>query len=136
MPEEITEEQQQALDQISQVIASQLAEGKKKEKIVKGLVKQGLSSEIANALVIKVEIALEQARQQYLDSPEGRKKLANKHLRQMIFGVLWAVGGTLVTVFTYQAASSGGYYFIAWGAIIFGIVDIFRGLFGWLKYKS
>jgi hypothetical protein len=50
---------------------------------------------------------------------------------QMVYGALWCVGGTLVTLFTYMAAASdpyGGHYIIAWGAIVFGAVRFFQGL--------
>jgi hypothetical protein len=48
-------------------------------------------------------------------------------------------GGTVVTIATYSAAASsptGGRYIVAWGAIVFGIIDFFRGLFGWLENKD
>jgi len=51
--------------------------------------------------------------------------------KNMLYGALWCIGGTLVTVFSYQAASNdreGGTYLVAWGAIAFGGVQFFRGL--------
>jgi hypothetical protein len=49
--------------------------------------------------------------------------------KNMIYGGLWAVGGTVVTVWTYASASDGGgHYVVAWGAIIFGAIQFFRGL--------
>ena len=45
-------------------------------------------------------------------------------------GVIWFFGGLAVTLFTYFAAISspyGGHYVIAYGAIIFGIAQFFRG---------
>ena len=50
----------------------------------------------------------------------------------MIFGALWCVGGIVVTAVTYSSAVSspgGGHYIIAWGAIVFGAVQFFKGLF-------
>jgi hypothetical protein len=41
-------------------------------------------------------------------------------------GFLWAVGGGLVTWITYGAAQNGGYYFVAWGAVLFGAVQMLR----------
>lgn len=49
----------------------------------------------------------------------------------MIRGALWFIGGTGVTLLSYSAASSGpygGHYVIAFGAIIFGLAQLFRGL--------
>jgi len=53
-------------------------------------------------------------------------------VRNMVIGGLWCVGGILVTAITYGAASSGsggGSYVIAWGAIVFGAIQFFKGVF-------
>lgn len=52
-------------------------------------------------------------------------------LRDMCVGAAWAVGGIVVTAITYARAASssgGGHYFVAWGAILFGALQFFRGL--------
>jgi hypothetical protein len=58
------------------------------------------------------------------------QKKANREVarKNMVFGAIWCIGGTLVTALTYQAASGGGHYIIAWGAIIFGGFQFLRGL--------
>jgi len=43
-------------------------------------------------------------------------------------GALWCVGGILVTALTYAAASGGGTYLVAWGAVVFGAIQAVRGL--------
>ena len=49
--------------------------------------------------------------------------------RAMLSGALWCIGGIVVTAMTYQmAANGGGKYVIAWGAIVFGVIQFFRGL--------
>jgi hypothetical protein len=48
--------------------------------------------------------------------------------KNMIYGALICIIGTAVTVGSYALASGGGTYIIAWGAIIFGAVQFFRGL--------
>jgi hypothetical protein len=53
-------------------------------------------------------------------------------MRNMVVGGLWCVGGIVVTAVTYSAAASsptGGRYFVAWGAIVFGAIQFFKGLF-------
>jgi hypothetical protein len=45
-----------------------------------------------------------------------------------LYGGLWCVGGIIVTAVTYSAASGGGSYVVAWGAILFGAIQFFRGL--------
>ncbi len=59
--------------------------------------------------------------------PVATKAVGKKN---MLFGGLWCVGGTVVTVATYAAASSGGgSYFVAWGGIVFGGIQFFKGLY-------
>jgi hypothetical protein len=53
--------------------------------------------------------------------------------REMLYGALWCVGGTAVTIGTYAAAFKGGPFIIAFGAIIFGAIQFFRGLVQWLR---
>ncbi|MCC6559185.1 MAG: hypothetical protein IT372_40180 [Polyangiaceae bacterium] len=48
--------------------------------------------------------------------------------RQMLTGALWAIGGTVVTVASFSAASGGGQYVVAYGAIIYGVITFIRGL--------
>jgi len=53
--------------------------------------------------------------------------------KRMLHGALWCIGGVAVTAFTYMAAASGpggGTYVVAWGAIVFGAIQFFRGLTG------
>jgi hypothetical protein len=47
--------------------------------------------------------------------------------KQVMIGLAIAGVGLLLTVATYSAASSGGGYFIFWGAIIFGLIRAGRG---------
>ena len=61
---------------------------------------------------------------------QQREEFVTYYRNHMIYGVLWAGGGTIVTVISLQ---TGG--IIAYGAIIYGIFDFFKGLSGWLKYK-
>ncbi len=55
----------------------------------------------------------------------------NGGFRRMIYGCLWLAGGVGATLFTYSsAAPSGGRYYVFYGAIIFGVFDIIRGIAG------
>lgn len=135
MTEPLTAEEEKALEQLSQFVAGELAEGKSKNKVIKQLVKQGIPEVSATQLVYEIE----QMINQYKQSSEGRRVLASKYARHMLYGILWALGGTIVTGVTFVAAASspsGGRYIVAYGAIVFGIVDFFRGLFGWFKYRD
>ncbi len=67
-----------------------------------------------------------------LDPVVVRQKRRALGLRNMFIGGIWCVGGTLVTVISYNAAVTspgGGQYLIAWGAILFGGLQSLKGLF-------
>ena len=53
--------------------------------------------------------------------------------KEMLYGALWCIGGTAVTAVTYSLASKGGPFIIAFGAIIFGAIQFFRGLVQWIR---
>lgn len=132
MADELTPQERKAFEDLSEAVAERLATGKSKEAIVKDLLADGFEEADALQFVNHVEQALNG----YQESPEGRAALASQYSRHMLYGALWAIGGTVVTVATYEAASAGGTYVVAWGAILFGIIDFFRGLFGWLRYTT
>jgi len=57
----------------------------------------------------------------------------------MLYGFLWCVGGIVVTVVSYSIASSsssGGTYFVAWGAVLFGGWQMIKGLYKFLTAPS
>ncbi len=132
MTDDLTDKEKQEIQKALEQVATALANKTPPEKIVKRLVKGGLDQKDAEEIVHRVQRELEE----YRHSPEGRQELAKKNLRHMIFGVLWIAGGLLFTAITYSAASPGGKYWVAWGAVVFGLYDFFKGLFGWLKYRD
>lgn len=64
---------------------------------------------------------------------EKSKALGRKNI---ISGALWCIGGIVVTVITYNAASGGGSYVVAWGAILFGFVQLIQGIYQTVTAKS
>ena len=54
--------------------------------------------------------------------------------KNMLYGALWCIGGIVLTVVTYSAATSsgGGTYFVFWGAVIFGGIQFVQGLIQFL----
>jgi hypothetical protein len=66
--------------------------------------------------------------------PEVRQVLAKKYRSRMLNGLLWAGGGILLSVVVSFLGQSFGLAYVAFtGAIIFGGINFFAGLFGWLK---
>lgn len=51
---------------------------------------------------------------------------ANKNI---LHGALWCLGGLLVTWLSYELASENGSYIAFYGAIIFGALQLMKGLF-------
>jgi len=97
--------------------ASQVASGKKKAQVEQALVEKGLDSESASIVAANVFRMRGDA-----ISAAGKKN--------MLYGLLWCVGGAIVTAATYQVAANspnGGSYVVAWGAIVFGGIQFLRG---------
>ncbi len=114
--EQITAEQQQMVDQIYAYAADLLVRQNKPDyEVVHLLQQRGLNE--ANAQVIVNNI---------VDQVTIAKK--RKAKKDMLYGALWCVGGIIITVGTYSAASNGGSYVITWGAIIFGGIQLFKGI--------
>jgi hypothetical protein len=56
------------------------------------------------------------------------KNIKTSGIRNILFGAFWFFGGIIATIYSYSSALSGGTYIIAWGAIIFGGIQLLRGL--------
>jgi hypothetical protein len=97
--------------------------------IIKSFAKKG----IPEALVRSFYQEIINANKTYMSSPEGIQELSLKYKKRMLYGVLWTVGGLIASAISYSAASSGGTYFVFWGAVLYGIFDLLSGLFGWVK---
>jgi hypothetical protein len=95
--------------------AEQMKSGVPPQQIQANLVEQGLDQESAATVVRNLNQLRSEA------TREAGKK-------NMLYGALWCIGGIAVTAATYGAASGGGSYVVAWGAIAFGAIQFFRGL--------
>jgi hypothetical protein len=114
MEDKIDEQnEQKAVDKIYEYAANMMIKEKKSAYETKqAIIKQGLPNEMASVVVDKIS--------------EAKSTKANK---DMIYGALWCIGGTIVTIVTYSSASNGGgRYVVAWGAIVFGAIQFIKGL--------
>lgn len=59
---------------------------------------------------------------------QPEESLAELGTRNMIRGGIAFVAGTVITVGSLAAASGGGTYVVAWGAIAYGAIQFFRGV--------
>ncbi len=128
MSQNLTHQQQELIEKNYRSIEKELAKGNSTETIARKLIKQGWPKESAVEIVNDIKNGIE--------SPEWRQMMASKFKRHMVYGVLWAIGGIAVTIITYVTSSISGVYLIAWGAILWGLIDFFRGLVGWLKFRK
>lgn len=68
-----------------------------------------------------------------MDLKNDNEVSETNYVSLILFGLLWAIGGSIATFVSYSSAASnsyGGTYFIFWGAIIFGAFDVLRGFWG------
>jgi predicted ABC-type sugar transport system permease subunit len=95
----------------------QMRQGVASDVIEKSLIKQGLEAQKAATIVSNLKQA----------KAKGLKDAGRKN---MLYGVMWCLGGIVVTALSYQAAanSGGGRYVLAWGAILFGGIQFVRGM--------
>ena len=81
------------------------------------LTQKGVDEEVARTIVNQIDDQIY----------EAKMKRANKDI---LYGALWCIGGTLVTAVTYSAASNGGgKYIVTYGAIILGMVQLVKGIY-------
>jgi hypothetical protein len=101
--------------------SSQLRIGKSPLSVEEALVQRGFSKHEARGVI---EDVIHAAR-------EVRQVVSNVGQYNMAIGALLCVVGTLVTLFTYQAASNspGGKFIVAWGAIVIGFAQFIGGLY-------
>jgi hypothetical protein len=94
-----------------------LQKGTRATSVKSDLVNKGADPDEAWAFVSGLSNRMEEAKSQ-----EAKKDIRN--------GGLWLAGGLLVTLVTYSMASNGGggSYVVTWGAIIFGGIQLVRGL--------
>lgn len=98
---------QSAVNEVYNYAANQMVNAKKNPKeVTDSLVEYGFDKETATIVVSNLERQIS----------EAKKERANK---DMIYGALWCIGGTVLTL-----AHIG---FIFWGAIVFGAVQFIKG---------
>ena len=104
----VTMDQQQAVNQVYEYAAHLLFKEEKSPTEVKRiLMEQGLDEDSAGMVIGQ------------LVSQMGKAK-RNRARRDMFWGAVWCIGGTVATL--------SNFGFIFWGAIIFGGIQFFRGL--------
>jgi hypothetical protein len=84
-----------------------------------------VQSEIQNPAELQSQPESEMA-----NNPILANQAANEGSSDMLIGALWCIGGIVFTAVTYNAVKeTGGTYFVAWGAIVYGGWQFLKGLF-------
>ena len=107
--------EQEIVDAVYGFAAEQMKNGVPPQQIKSLLVERGLDQDSAAVVVSNL-------------SEMRAKAVREAGNSDMLYGALWCIGGIVVTVATMSAASGGGTYVVAWGAIVFGGIQFFRGL--------
>jgi len=71
--------------------------------------------------------------------PEAVRSVRNKAIRDTLIGAACTVGGILATILGYLSATrnpGGGSYYIFYGVVLFGLVEVGRGLYGFHRYAT
>lgn len=95
-----------------------VSEGGTPQEVMAGLQGEGVTEEVAEIVTTNVFIALKEAEDAAMDAAES----------EVSTGMFWCIGGAIVTGLTYAMAANGGTYVIAWGAILFGGIQMLQGI--------
>jgi hypothetical protein len=79
-----------------------------------------------------------------LEEPAARGVVGHLHSQKttkaakvnVVMGAVVCAVGIIVTVATYSAAEGGGSYVVAWGAIVFGALQLLAGLWMWARVSA
>jgi hypothetical protein len=96
---------------------TEIGNGKSNDEVVSMMKQHGVNAKDGLPIVEKLR----------LDMAQAKQDRAKRDIRN---GALWSIGGLAVTGLSYASASGsgGGSYFVCWGAVIFGGIQLIRGL--------
>jgi len=125
MDDELTPEQKFAAEEPSTMIPRALREGRDAEDIVAELVRLDWTPSAARALIARYSAD----QQRYNESPESRARLVSEAEVQMVIGLILALMGVAISVFTFIAAIAGAvpFFVVATGLILGGLMMASHG---------
>ncbi len=126
------EERKLIEDSAAIVIKDYIEDKKNNQALIKKLKKR----EIPEPLAMQIVMYVEQTINQYLWTPEGRKLKVAKYKHKMVYGLSLIIGAAATLISTRNENASHIMFFIIIPLFIFGIIPFFKGLFGWIKYRS
>jgi hypothetical protein len=112
--------EEEIVREVYEFAAGQMESGASEQQVHDILIENGLDPESAMIVVSNLTRMRAEA-----VGAAGKK--------EMLHGALWCIGGIAVTAVTYGLASEGVPFIVAFGAIIFGAIQFFRGLVQWIR---
>lgn len=124
---------------VSDDVARELAHGRSPDEVMEMLVKRGLSEATARRFVERAQLppspsaaparaAASPTRSKPATEDDGKRKMAT--------GAFFCLLGLSLTVFSLLMARPGGKYTLAWGAVVYGLIEIGRGFAAWWKVRD
>jgi hypothetical protein len=115
MSEDITPEE--AAAKIYKYAAQLAIDGRTFADIQADLIEKGIDKESAVAITDDIKKQIQ-------------KGAVKRGRRNILLGSIFFLGGLIVTIWTFSSALLyGGSYYIAWGAVLFGGMQLARGIF-------
>lgn len=69
--------------------------------------------------------------------PEAVQAIWNRAVRNTLIGLACTIGGIVLTIGSFVLAANnpqGGKYFITWGVVLFGVVMLVKGIYGFFQH--
>jgi len=105
------------MEEVYEVARKHIRSGASAQEVQSLLVGRGINPQAAASVVKNV-----------IQMRSESKGPGGAGVKNMMVGGLICLVGTAATVMSYMAASSGGTYVVAWGAIVFGAIQFCYGL--------
>lgn len=102
-----------------------------KKQIIRQLVLKGFSNNFAEQFVDSIDIGYER----HMNTAEGRAVLMLKNKKKIFYGFIYLIVGIIVTFFFFDKTYEKKLRGFMLGLIIYGVLEIVRGLYGYLKYR-
>lgn len=112
--------------ELREIAANKLKDGIPDEEVHQYLLSEGLDLNSVYAIMGSLTQGNSYYRKTDDFAPSNRASNGTNANRDIIIGGLWFFGGIAITLVSYN--SGGNSYIVAWGAILFGGIQLMRGL--------
>jgi len=125
-------DQEQAVRELYDAVASELAGGRSPQQLITELTQQNWPEPAAREFVLHVRQALDAERQ----SPAARAELVQQAQSQMQAGMTWLAGGAIGRLAVFLMDPTNVISLFAYAAMIYGTVQFLTGFVTWLPHRD